>query len=66
MGFFGESVEDFGTYKFFFQEKMLKIQPQALMDREKKDELPSLQIGWIDGICLPLYKVAPEYSHIII
>ena len=37
---------------------MLKIQPQALMDREKKDELPSLQTGWIDGICLPLYQVA--------
>ena len=40
---------------------MLKIQPQALMDREKKDELPSLQIGWIDGICLPLYKASLEY-----
>jgi hypothetical protein len=27
------------------------------MDREKQDELPKLQMGWIDGICLPLYKV---------
>lgn len=30
---------------------------QACMDREKQDELPKLQLGWIDGICLPLYKV---------
>lgn len=36
---------------------MLKIQPQAFMDREKQDELPRLQLEWIDGICLPLYKV---------
>lgn len=27
------------------------------MDREKEDELPKLQLSWIDGICLPLYKV---------
>ncbi|XP_022250789.1 dual 3',5'-cyclic-AMP and -GMP phosphodiesterase 11A-like isoform X2 [Limulus polyphemus] len=35
----------------------LKIQPQALMDREKIDELPQMQVSWIDAICLPLYKV---------
>ncbi|XP_067686279.1 dual 3',5'-cyclic-AMP and -GMP phosphodiesterase 11A-like isoform X1 [Haliotis asinina] len=34
----------------------LKIQPQACMDREKQDEIAKLQLGWIDGICLPLYK----------
>ncbi|XP_074652338.1 dual 3',5'-cyclic-AMP and -GMP phosphodiesterase 11A-like isoform X1 [Tubulanus polymorphus] len=34
----------------------LKIQPTAQMDREKQHELPKLQLGWIDGICLPLYK----------
>ncbi len=27
------------------------------MDRDKQDELPRLQMEWIDGICLPLYKV---------
>ena len=27
------------------------------MDREKQDQLPALQLGWIDGICLPLFKV---------
>lgn len=35
----------------------LKIQPQALMDRERQHELPQLQIRWIADICLPLYQV---------
>jgi len=26
------------------------------MDREKQDQLPALQLGWIDGICRPLYE----------
>ena len=30
---------------------------QAMMDRGKKDKLPEMQIGFIDGICLPVYKV---------
>jgi hypothetical protein len=31
---------------------------QAMMDRERKDELPQMQVGFIDVICLPLYKVS--------
>lgn len=31
---------------------------QAMMDREKKDELPQMQVEFIDVICLPLYKVS--------
>ena len=27
------------------------------MDRDKRDEIAKLQLSWIDGICLPLYKV---------
>ncbi len=27
------------------------------MDRRKKDELPKMQVGFIDYICLPLYKI---------
>ena len=27
------------------------------MDRDQQDNLPSMQIGFIDSICLPLYKV---------
>lgn len=30
---------------------------QAIFDRNRKDELPGLQLGWIDGICAPLYEV---------
>lgn len=27
------------------------------MDRRKKDELPKMQVGFIDAICLALYEV---------
>ncbi|XP_072027393.1 uncharacterized protein [Amphiura filiformis] len=27
-----------------------------MMDREKKDQLPKMQVGFIDAICLPVYK----------
>ncbi|KAI3360964.1 hypothetical protein L3Q82_013168 [Scortum barcoo] len=33
-----------------------KISKQAIFDRNRKDELPALQLEWIDGICKPLYK----------
>ncbi|XP_048728565.2 dual 3',5'-cyclic-AMP and -GMP phosphodiesterase 11A-like isoform X3 [Ostrea edulis] len=53
-------VADLVMTEFFDQgdkeRNELKIQPQACMDREKEDELPKLQLSWIDGICLPLYK----------
>lgn len=28
-----------------------------MMDARRASELPRLQIGWIDNICLPLYQV---------
>ena len=34
---------------------------QAMMDRERKDELPQMQVGFIDVICLPLYKASMKY-----
>ncbi|XP_028401446.1 dual 3',5'-cyclic-AMP and -GMP phosphodiesterase 11-like isoform X2 [Dendronephthya gigantea] len=46
--------------EFFLQGDLemeeLKEQPAAMMDRGKKDKLPEMQIGFIDGICLPVYK----------
>lgn len=33
---------------------------QAMMDRKKRDELPKMQVGFIDFICLPLYEVLAE------
>ena len=31
---------------------------QAMMDRRKKDELPKMQVGFIDAICITLYQVS--------
>ena len=33
------------------------------MDRERQHELPKLQMDWIDGVCLPLYKVRKAQIH---
>ncbi|CAL1544102.1 unnamed protein product [Lymnaea stagnalis] len=53
-------VSDLVITEFFDQgdkeKNELNIQPQACMDREKRDEVANLQLAWIDGICLPLYK----------
>lgn len=38
----------------------LNTQPIAMMDRERKDELPKMQVGFIDVICMPLYRVMSE------
>lgn len=39
------------------------------MDRKKKDELPKMQIGFIDFVCMPLYKmlseIAPELNPLL-
>lgn len=36
--------------------------PQAIFDRNRKDELPGLQLEWIDGICAPLYEVTQPFG----
>ncbi|XP_046384320.1 cGMP-specific 3',5'-cyclic phosphodiesterase-like isoform X2 [Ischnura elegans] len=50
--------------EFFDQGDLEKLQlnqqPVAMMDRERKDELPQMQVGFIDVICLPLYRVLSE------
>lgn len=28
------------------------------MNREKEDQLPMMQVGFIDSICLPIYEVS--------
>ncbi|KAL8594527.1 hypothetical protein ACOMHN_028881 [Nucella lapillus] len=60
---------EFLVTEFFDQgdkeKHVLKLQPQACMDREKQDEVANLQLSWIDGICLPLFKalsrMEPEF-----
>lgn len=31
---------------------------QDIMNREKQDQLPLMQVGFIDSICLPIYEVS--------
>ncbi|XP_048340427.1 dual 3',5'-cyclic-AMP and -GMP phosphodiesterase 11A [Sphaerodactylus townsendi] len=48
------------TNEFFEQgdreRSELKLTPSAIFDRNRKDELPRLQLEWIDSICMPLYQ----------
>ncbi|XP_059082786.1 cGMP-specific 3',5'-cyclic phosphodiesterase-like isoform X2 [Tigriopus californicus] len=50
--------------EFFDQGDMeklrLNIQPIAMMDRERKDELPKMQVEFIDVVCKPLYTSLSE------
>eukprot|EP00794_Sanderia_malayensis_P006846 gene6846-7614_t len=45
----------------FFQQgdreaRELHQTPIEMMDRQKKDKLPKMQVGFIQGVCLPVYK----------
>lgn len=31
-----------------------------MMDRRKKDDLPKMQVGFIDFVCMPLYEVLAD------
>lgn len=51
----------------FFQQgdiekEELKIQPIDMMNREKKDELPLMQVRFIDAICIPVYEAFSKIS----
>ncbi|KAK5861034.1 hypothetical protein PBY51_022462 [Eleginops maclovinus] len=54
------AVAELVTSEFFEQgdreRSELKLTPSAIFDRNRKDELPGLQLEWIDGICAPLYE----------
>jgi dual 3',5'-cyclic-AMP and -GMP phosphodiesterase 11 len=40
----------------------LNITPIDLMNREKEDQLPLMQVGFIDSICLPIYEAFSRLS----
>ena len=46
--------------EFFYQGDLekshLKVEPIDMMNREKKDKLPAMQVDFIDSICSPVYK----------
>ncbi|KAL8587788.1 hypothetical protein ACOMHN_021006 [Nucella lapillus] len=68
-----KKVAELVASEFFEQGDMeketLKIQPMDMMDREKKDKLPNMQVGFIDAICLPVYeamaRVSPRMSPLL-
>ncbi|KAI1307233.1 cGMP-specific 3',5'-cyclic phosphodiesterase [Halotydeus destructor] len=46
----------------FFQQgdiekSQLHQQPMPMMDRDKINDLPKMQVGFIDDICLPVYSI---------
>ncbi|XP_067136235.1 LOW QUALITY PROTEIN: dual 3',5'-cyclic-AMP and -GMP phosphodiesterase 11-like [Centruroides vittatus] len=53
-------VAELVASEFFQQGDMekeeLKIQPIDMMNREKKDQLPLMQVRFIDAICVPIYE----------
>ncbi|XP_050086967.1 dual 3',5'-cyclic-AMP and -GMP phosphodiesterase 11-like isoform X3 [Anopheles aquasalis] len=59
-------VADLVTSEFFEQGDMerqeLKITPIDIMNREKEDQLPMMQVGFIDSICIPIYEAFASLS----
>ncbi|KAM5306178.1 cGMP-specific 3',5'-cyclic phosphodiesterase isoform 2-T2 [Glossophaga mutica] len=45
------------------ERKELNIEPDDLMNREKKNKIPSMQVGFIDAICLQLYEALTQVSQ---
>ncbi|XP_071789345.1 dual 3',5'-cyclic-AMP and -GMP phosphodiesterase 11A-like [Asterias amurensis] len=66
-------IAELVTSEFFDQgdkeRNELKIEPASMFDRNRKDELPQMQLGFIDGVCLPLYesmvKVSPMFTTML-
>ncbi|XP_077175732.1 dual 3',5'-cyclic-AMP and -GMP phosphodiesterase 11A isoform X2 [Paroedura picta] len=60
-------VAELVTSEFFEQgdreRSELKLTPSAIFDRNRKDELPRLQLEWIDSICMPLYQGINNTGH---
>ncbi|XP_052776566.1 probable 3',5'-cyclic phosphodiesterase pde-5 isoform X2 [Mya arenaria] len=56
------------TVKYIFEEfyqqgdeeKAKGLTPMPMMDREKKHELPQLEVGFLVGICLPCYELMAQ------
>ncbi|XP_076440907.1 putative 3',5'-cyclic phosphodiesterase pde-5 isoform X2 [Babylonia areolata] len=42
------------------EEKAKGMTPMPMMDRDKQNELPQLEVGFILGICLPCYELLTE------
>ena len=57
-------VAEMVASEFFEQgdlEKDMDETPLAMMDRSQKKNLPKMQVGFIDHICLPLYQLLFDF-----
>uniref|UniRef100_A0A674PBU1 Phosphodiesterase n=1 Tax=Takifugu rubripes TaxID=31033 RepID=A0A674PBU1_TAKRU len=45
------------------ERRELNIEPSDLMNREKKDKIPSMQVSFIDAICTQLYETLAGMSE---
>merc|ERR1719412_488974 len=56
--------------EFFYQGDLekcqLQVTPMDMMNREKKDRLPTMQVGFIDSICMPVYEAFAKMSDRLI
>ena len=52
--------------EFFYQgdleKRQLHVEPIDMMNREKKDKLPAMQVDFIDSICSPVYEAFASLS----
>uniref|UniRef100_T1JHX2 3',5'-cyclic-GMP phosphodiesterase n=1 Tax=Strigamia maritima TaxID=126957 RepID=T1JHX2_STRMM len=60
------TVAELVASEFFEQgdieKQELKITPIDMMNRDKKDLLPTMQVGFIDAICLPVYRTFADLN----
>uniref|UniRef100_A0A8C4LQ24 Phosphodiesterase n=1 Tax=Equus asinus asinus TaxID=83772 RepID=A0A8C4LQ24_EQUAS len=56
------NLEDPHQKELFLERKELNIEPADLMNREKKNKIPNMQVGFIDAICLQLYEALTHVS----
>lgn len=49
-------------FKYIAKKLSVLIFLKAIFDRNRKDELPALQLEWINGICKPLYEVKTKQN----
>ncbi|XP_022186791.2 dual 3',5'-cyclic-AMP and -GMP phosphodiesterase 11 isoform X3 [Nilaparvata lugens] len=60
-------IAELVTSEFFEQgdieRQELNITPIDIMNREKEDQLPAMQVDFIDSICLPIYESFAELSE---
>ncbi|KAF6730791.1 cGMP-specific 3',5'-cyclic phosphodiesterase [Oryzias melastigma] len=45
------------------ERRELNIEPTDLMNREKRDKIPSMQVSFIDAICIQLYETLAGLSE---